>query len=112
MDQVLVTGEEWRVLQDYKKTAPYVLMKLMPTTPQTSASGARLRELRSERGFSQEAFAHHPGIDRIYVSGLEGGVRNPTVTMVAKLALALDVAPADLMATVPAWADGQDAESK
>ena len=28
MDQVLVTDEEWRVLQDYKKTAPYVLMKL------------------------------------------------------------------------------------
>ena len=28
MDEVLVTDEEWRVLQGYRKTAPCVLMKL------------------------------------------------------------------------------------
>lgn len=54
-------------------------------------------KLRKERGLSQEEFADAAGLHRTYVSGIERGVRNPTVTIVAKLARGLGVAPADLL---------------
>lgn len=65
------------------------------------AFGGRLRELRREgRWVSQEEFAHHVELDRTYISGLERGVRNPTLDVIVKLARGLGVAPADLLATV------------
>ncbi|WP_197467573.1 helix-turn-helix domain-containing protein [Tsukamurella tyrosinosolvens] len=65
------------------------------------AFGERLRDLRHERGWSsQEAFARHVGLDRTYISGLERSRRNPTLDVIVKLAHALDVKPADLLATI------------
>lgn len=65
------------------------------------AFGDRLRELRQETHWaSQEDFAHHAGIDRTYISGLERGVRNPTLDVIVKLARGLGVAPAELLSTV------------
>lgn len=57
-----------------------------------------LRRLRTERGLSQEAFADHAGIHRTYVSDLERGARNPTIRVVERLAVALNVTPAELLA--------------
>jgi transcriptional regulator with XRE-family HTH domain len=48
-----------------------------------------LQRLRSEKGWSQEELAFQSGLHRTYVSGVERGVRNPTVTVVEKLARAL-----------------------
>lgn len=45
-----------------------------------------LRRLREEKGWSQEAFAHEAGIHRTYVSDIERCARNPTITVVEKLA--------------------------
>lgn len=59
--------------------------------------GERLRQLRQERDWSQESFAHHVGLDRTYISGLERGRRNPTLDVIVKLAEALQVEPAELM---------------
>lgn len=65
------------------------------------AFGERLRDLRQERGWSsQEYFAHHVGLDRTYISGLERGRRNPTLDVIVKLAHGLDVTPSELLATV------------
>jgi transcriptional regulator with XRE-family HTH domain len=50
-----------------------------------------MRRLRQSKGWSQEEFAHKAGLHRTYVSDLERGARNPTVTVVDKLAVALDV---------------------
>lgn len=50
-----------------------------------------LRRLRQEKGWSQEAFAFEAGVHRTYVSDLERGSRNPTLTVVEKLAKALGV---------------------
>jgi transcriptional regulator with XRE-family HTH domain len=63
---------------------------------QRSAFGKRLRALRADRGWSQEEFAHRAELDRTYVSGVERGVRNPTLDVITKLADALDVEVADL----------------
>jgi transcriptional regulator with XRE-family HTH domain len=38
-----------------------------------------LKKLREEQGFSRESFADHCGLHRTYISGIERGVRNPTV---------------------------------
>jgi len=56
--------------------------------------GLNLKKLREERGYSQESFADHCGLHRTYISGIERGVRNPTVVILDKIARALKV-PAD-----------------
>ncbi|HEJ8007444.1 TPA: helix-turn-helix transcriptional regulator [Serratia marcescens] len=53
--------------------------------------GQRVRELRKERGWSQEEFADRCGLDRTYVSGIERGVRNPTLEVIGTIALGLDL---------------------
>ena len=60
------------------------------------AFGKRVRELRSRQGWSQEDFSHHIGLDRTYVSGIERGVRNPTLDVLYKLAHGLGVKVAEL----------------
>ncbi|MBP8672164.1 MAG: helix-turn-helix transcriptional regulator [Sphingobium sp.] len=47
---------------------------------------ANLRRLRNEKGWSQEDYADRAGIHRTYVSDIERGARNPTITVVEKLA--------------------------
>lgn len=59
--------------------------------------GRNVRQARKAVGLSQEALADEAGIDRTYVSGVERGVRNPTVTILDRLAKALGVTPADLL---------------
>ena len=53
--------------------------------------GDALRELRSRADLNQEEFAHRAGLDRTYVSGIERGIRNPTVASLQRLAEALGV---------------------
>ena len=50
-----------------------------------------MRCLRQAKGLSQEAFADEAGIHRTYVSDIERGARNPTITVVERLAQALGV---------------------
>lgn len=51
----------------------------------------RLRQLRVRQGLSQEALAVDAGLDRTYVSGIERVRENPTVSVLERLALALNV---------------------
>jgi transcriptional regulator with XRE-family HTH domain len=53
--------------------------------------GLNLQRIRREKGWSQEELAFESGIHRTYVSGLERGIRNPTITVVQKLAESLRV---------------------
>lgn len=59
--------------------------------------GANVRRLREKLGLSQEALAAEAELHRTYISGVERGVRNPTVTVLAKIAKALDADPANLL---------------
>jgi len=54
--------------------------------------GRNLKKYRKEAGFSQEGLAHECGLYRTYVSGVERGVRNPTVVVLEKIAKSLGVA--------------------
>jgi transcriptional regulator with XRE-family HTH domain len=59
--------------------------------------GKNLRRLRDGKGLSQEAFAHEAGIHRTYISDIERGARNPTITVVEKIAVALGVTASMLL---------------
>ncbi len=60
--------------------------------------GINLRRFRREKEWSQEDLAFESGLHRTYVSGIERGVRNPTLLILEKLAKTLGVAPAELVA--------------
>ncbi len=62
--------------------------------------GKRLRALREERGWSQEEFADRAGLHRTYVSAVERGVRNPTLSVLERLAKALGVSMTELVQTL------------
>jgi len=53
--------------------------------------GTKLIKLREEQKMSQEDLAYRAGIDRTYISGIEKGDRNISVTTYTKLANALGV---------------------
>ena len=50
-----------------------------------------MQRLRRERGWSQEELADRSGLHRTYISGVERGVRNPTLTVLDRIAAALEV---------------------
>ena len=57
----------------------------------TEAIGHRIRELRMERGLSQEKLALKADLDRTYLAGVENGKRNLSVKSLEKIIGALDV---------------------
>lgn len=58
--------------------------------------GLRIREIRQERGLSQEELADSAGVHRTYVSSLERGKRNVGLDNILALAAALSVHPSEL----------------
>ena len=56
-----------------------------------------LRLARRRLGMSQEDLAAAAKVDRTYVSGIERGVRNPTITVLARFAVALQTTTASLL---------------
>ena len=64
------------------------------------AFGKVLRALRAERGLSQEALALEAGVQRNYVSLIERGINQPTITIIFKLAAALEMKPSHMIELV------------
>ena len=58
---------------------------------QLATFGSVIRELRKERGLSQEAFADLAGIDRSYMGHIERGEKNVTLSKIYQLSHALGV---------------------
>jgi transcriptional regulator with XRE-family HTH domain len=58
--------------------------------------GKRLKKCRIQAGISQEELAARASLDRTYISLLERGQRNPTLSCVHTLAAALDITLSDL----------------
>jgi transcriptional regulator with XRE-family HTH domain len=59
--------------------------------------GRRIRELRLERGMTQEDLARTAGLYRSEISRCERGTKNPRRTTTLQLARGLDVKPGDLV---------------
>ena len=59
--------------------------------------GRNIKVIRDSLGLSQEDLAHLSGVHRTYISGLERGVRNPTITIVQSIAVGLKVSASKLL---------------
>ena len=59
--------------------------------------GLNVARLRHEKGLSQEQLAFECGLHRTYISGIERGIRNPTIVIVEKIAKALKIKPGVLL---------------
>ena len=64
--------------------------------------GQHLRRLRNSLGATQEEVAHRAGVHVTYLSGIERGVRNPSLRNIRAIAQALEARTADLFAFEPA----------
>ena len=59
--------------------------------------GRNVSIIRRRRGLSQEQLAEVAGFSQQYISGLEGGRRNPTIVTIYEIARALKVSHIDLL---------------
>lgn len=62
-----------------------------------SILSSNLQRLRRNKGFSQEALADAAEMDRTYISGIERGVRNPTIKVLERIASTLRVEAWELL---------------
>jgi transcriptional regulator with XRE-family HTH domain len=60
------------------------------------AFGQHLKQLRQEKGLSQEQLGLIAELDRTYISGIERGVRNVSLANIFRIAKALDLTAAAL----------------
>ncbi len=64
------------------------------------AFGKNLKELREKKKMSQEALAHESSLDRTFISLLERGLRQPSLSTILQIAEALKVSPVEIMKKV------------
>lgn len=53
--------------------------------------GTNVRRIREAKGWSQDKLSEMSGLHRTYISGIERGVRNPTIKIVHEIAAALGI---------------------
>ncbi|MEO5498877.1 MAG: helix-turn-helix transcriptional regulator [Candidatus Saccharimonadales bacterium] len=68
----------------------------MARTNAQQKMGKKIRELRHDAALSQEKLGEITGLDRTYISGIERGVRNPSLRNIEKLAKALKISISEL----------------
>ncbi len=59
--------------------------------------GENIRRIREEKGMSQGDICQITGMDRGYISRVESGSKNPTISNLEKIAKALKVNPDELL---------------
>jgi transcriptional regulator with XRE-family HTH domain len=62
--------------------------------------GKVLHDLRTESKLSQEKLAELAGYDRTYISLLERGLRQPTITTIFDISIALHISPSSFIKAV------------
>ena len=66
-------------------------------TKEAIAFGKRVRELRTERNWTQEELAEAAGMNWLQVGHIERGASDPKLSTIVKLAKAFRIHPADLL---------------
>jgi transcriptional regulator with XRE-family HTH domain len=66
-------------------------------SPTPKQMGARIRKLRKARGMSQQDLANKARLSRVFITRLEAGQQDPSLSTINAIAKALDVLAAELM---------------
>ncbi|MDO8486221.1 MAG: helix-turn-helix transcriptional regulator [Candidatus Staskawiczbacteria bacterium] len=59
--------------------------------------GNNLKKIRLEKGMTQGDICRASGMDRGYISRVESGQKNPTISNLEKIAKALKISPDELI---------------
>lgn len=59
--------------------------------------GILIKNIRKNKLISQEKLSEKSGLDRTYISLIETGKRNPTLTSICKIAQGLDIKASELI---------------
>ena len=59
--------------------------------------GKNVQRIRREKNLTQEELAFQCELHRTYISGVERGIRNPTVLVLGRIAKSLGVLPKELL---------------
>ena len=69
----------------------------MPANKIAKIFGKTLKEVRNEKGLSQEKLAEKSHLDRTYISLLERGLRQPSLSTIFSISSALGIFPSELI---------------
>ena len=81
-------------------TSRQLLHKLLIVQELQKILGARIRELRRKKGYSQESFADHCELHRTYMGGIERGEHNLTIQTALIIAHGLDISLSKLFSQI------------
>jgi len=76
---------------------------IQPVALKEKAVGAVLREFRERAGQSQETLSAECGFDRTYISRVERGIINPTISRLWKIADSLDAPLSQIVKRMENW---------
>ena len=82
--------------------------QIQPTDLRAKAIGVVVRELRDQAGLSQERLSANCGFDRTYISRVERGIINPTVSRLWMIADALGIPLSQVAKRMEVWIVDQD----
>ena len=77
--------------------------QIQPTDLKAKAIGVVVRELREQAGHSQERLSNECGFDRTYISRVERGIINPTVSRLWKIADVLETPLSQIVKRMELW---------
>ena len=77
--------------------------QIHPSDLRSRAIGAVVREFRERAGHSQERLSADCGFDRTYISRVERGIINPTVSRLWRIADVLEVSFTELAGQMERW---------
>ena len=86
--------------------------QIQPTDLKAKAVGVVVRELRERAGHSQERLSGDCGFDRTYISRVERGIINPTVSRLWKIADALKTPLSQIAKRMELWIVNQERSPK
>jgi len=64
---------------------------VVKVTRQSKKIGVKIREIREDKGYTQEELAHKANLNRAYIGYIERGERNASTETISKIAKALKV---------------------
>ena len=86
-------------LQNSKNT-PYIKEKSLVEEKQARAFGDVVRKIRQSKAISQETLAALAHVNRVHMGAIERGEHMPTLGIIFRIALALDIRVGSLLSQV------------